>query len=417
MNRLVPPVLHDIAEIAYSTPLKMLGGSEIPLYFIKETNSQAARLEIIFDCGSIHGEKGWVAALVGLLMGGTDTKTMSEINDLIDDNGGYFQAGLSSDHSYISLYGLNESMPTLVEIMLDAILNASFPEAELQHWIAERKQQLSVNLEKVSFLAQRAFQERLFEGTPYGRSINVEDYDRLNREKLVLFYQKTFLPSIRKVNLVGNVDDSSMQRILNGFNHWNKVPTDKPVFTFNAIPGRIDIEKQGALQTSIRVGKITFDRNHEDYHGMTVLNTVLGDYFGSRLMQNIREDKGYTYGIGSFLGENNSNGYFGIATDVGKEFVSDTINQINIEIHRLRTEPIPDEELALVKNYLTGQFLKSADGSFAMMDLHSAAELHGLTYQFYEEALRSIQRCTTEEVLRVAQKHLNPEEFIVLSVG
>lgn len=417
MNRLDAPELHEIDQIAYSKPEGLMSDTGIPLFYLKESNSEASRLEILFDCGSIDGEKGWVAALVGLLLAGTKDKTMAEINDQIDEYGGYFQAGLSSDHSYISLYGLNESMPTLVELVIEAMKNATLPEEELRTWINERKQQLSVNLEKVSFLAQRTFQEKLFLHTPYGNVIETNDYDQLKRDSLLSFYRNTFLTSIRKVNLVGNFEASSLKRILEVFKGWKTLPLEKRKYTFKATPGRYDQEKPGAVQTSIRFGKITFDKNHEDYHVMTVLNTVLGDYFGSRLMQNIREDKGYTYGIGSFLGENYSNGYFGIATDVGKEFVSDTLEQIVIEINRLRTELIPEEELSLVKNYLTGQFLKSADGTFAMMDLHSAAELQGLDYSFYEKGLSAIQQCTPERVLEVAQKHLEPSEFITVTVG
>jgi predicted Zn-dependent peptidase len=179
----------------------------------------------------------------------------------------------------------------------------------------------------------------------------------------------------------------------------------------------VHVEKKDALQTALRIGKILFNKEHEDYIAFTILNTILGDYFGSRLMKNIREDKGFTYGIGSFLSEIRHTGYFIIATEVGKDFTEQTTEEIKKEIDRLQTELISDEELNLVRSYLLGQILKSADGPYATMDLYTAVEQHDMDLEFYNRYIHGIRTITPSELLEMARKYLNWDSFSVISVG
>jgi predicted Zn-dependent peptidase len=176
-------------------------------------------------------------------------------------------------------------------------------------------------------------------------------------------------------------------------------------------------EKKDALQTAIRIGKIMFNKTHSDFISFSVLNTILGDYFGSRLMSNIREDKGYTYGIGSYLMENTHFGYFMIATEVAKEVREATIQEVKNEIERLQNELVPMEELALVKSYLLGQLLKAADGPYAMLDLFSGVELHGLPISFYNAYIKKVQEISPEEIREMARKHLDWKSLSIISIG
>jgi predicted Zn-dependent peptidase len=308
-------------------------------------------------------------------------------------------------------------MDQLIPIIEEALYHANFPETELIQLKAERKQHLMVSLEKVSTLAQRGLQEHLFKGTPYGRINQPDDFDGVTRTDIQAFFETYFKKGLRKINWVGNPSAAQLDRILQCFSRWTKEV--KPLPPINYMPSieRIEVKKADAVQTGIRMGKILFDRSHPDYHKMTVVNTILGEYFGSRLMSNIREDKGYTYGIGSYLGENQSNGYFVIATEVGNEFLADTLVQINAEIERMRTELVPQDELSLVKNYLSGQFLRSADGPFAMMDLFTMVEIRGLDYSFYQNALSTIEEITSEEIMETASNHLNSEEMLIVTAG
>jgi predicted Zn-dependent peptidase len=176
-------------------------------------------------------------------------------------------------------------------------------------------------------------------------------------------------------------------------------------------------DKSDALQTAIRIGKVMFNKTHPDFISFSVLNTILGDYFGSRLMSNIREDKGYTYGIGSYMMENTHFGYFMIATEVAKEVCEATLHEVKKELERLQNELVPEEELELVKSYLLGQLLKAADGPYAMLDLFSGVELHGMDISFYNKYIQKVQEITAEEIREMARKHLDWKSLSIISVG
>jgi zinc protease len=143
----------------------------------------------------------------------------------------------------------------------------------------------------------------------------------------------------------------------------------------------------------------------------------LGDYFGSRLMTNIREEKGYTYGIGSMVAEYNNFGYFMIGTEVGKEVKDNTLVEIKKEFEILQKELVQEEELGLVQNYLLGQLLKSADGAYSMMDLYLSAQVHDKDLNFYNEAIKHIQEITPKRIQELAQKYLNWEDMTIVSAG
>ena len=160
-----------------------------------------------------------------------------------------------------------------------------------------------------------------------------------------------------------------------------------------------------------------FDKHHADYHGFNVMNTIFGDYFGSRLMKNIREDKGYTYGIGSMLAEIYQNGYFAIMTQVGKKFVDPTLDEIKKEMDKMRNELVGEEELTMVRNYLMGQSLKAADGPFSMMDLFLQVEVADLDYSFYNRAIHVLKTITPQEIKALAQKYLIWDEMLVITAG
>lgn len=417
MNRSLAPSIALEQKINYILPETHHTSSHVPLFLMRNLNSEAVKIDLVFEAGTKLSQKPVAGLTTALLLAGTDTQTMAEINDQIDDFGGYFNSSVSADHAYLSIYGLNESIESIATVIENALFRANFPDIELAQLKEERRQKLKVSLEKVSTLAQRGFQERLFVGTPYGNIHMPEDYTTITRDEVIQFYEAHYRNGLMKINWVGNPNKDQIERIKGIFSRWNfkTHPKESPVFSPELKP--LHIEKADAVQTGIRMGKMLFDRSHPDYHKMTVVNTVLGDYFGSRLMSNIREDKGYTYGIGSFLGENQSNGYFVIATEVGNAFLEDTIVQIKHEIERLRMECIPQEELELVKNYLLGQFLRGADGPFSMMDLFSAAETKGLDFSFYEHALHTILAITAEDIQHIAHTHLNTEEMLLVTAG
>jgi predicted Zn-dependent peptidase len=181
--------------------------------------------------------------------------------------------------------------------------------------------------------------------------------------------------------------------------------------------GKFLIEKQDALQSAIRIGKMLFNKSHSDYIGMLVLNTVFGGYFGSRLMSNIREDKGYTYGIGSAVVSFLHAGYFTISSEVGTEVTQSAIKEIYYELERIQSELISNSELTRVRNYMLGAFLRSIDGPFALADRFKAIYFYGLDYEYYDRYIETIKTITPAELRNLANKYLRKDEMIELVVG
>ncbi len=167
----------------------------------------------------------------------------------------------------------------------------------------------------------------------------------------------------------------------------------------------------------MRIGTTTISANHKDYLGLNVLNTLLGGYFGSRLMSNIREDKGYTYGIGSVLYSYKDIGLFYISAEIKQENCQDAINEIYSEIEILKTKKVSEEELHKVKNFMKGSMLRSLDGSLELSENFRAILKYGLDYDYFHKYLRVVSEIDSDEILRLAQTYFNVNQMVEIRAG
>jgi predicted Zn-dependent peptidase len=384
---------------------------------MKEVADETSRVDLYFDAGSTKGSIGIASMVNGFLLSGTKDKSSTQISNELDALGAFYESNVGHENAILTIYALRENILPILHVLKDAINNLAFQEQEVEELISDRKQKFFVNMEKVSFLAQRSFQQRMFDGSSYSRIMQVEDYDTISVPEMKSFFKENYLNGLTKVVVVGNFDQDQVDEIIDLTGSWSCDSLIEFEKSINNTPGVHHTEKSGALQTAIRVGRILFNKTHQDFVDFQVLNTILGDYFGSRLMSNIREDKGYTYGIGSMLAELHETGYFLIATEVGKDVKDATLNEIKHEIERLRTELVDHHELELVKNYLLGQLLKSADGPFSLIDLYMGLEAFNLDMDFYNKSIEAIQQITPERIRELATKYLIWEEMTIVSAG
>jgi len=418
INRTIQPTLQAITKIDFVKPKVFDAGGKTKLFCVTNVPNETARFDLYFDAGSIRGKSGVASLVNGLLLSGTKTKTSIEINEAINSLGGYVESGVSNENAVFSIYALRENILPIARIIADAIGNCEFKQSEIDELINDRKQKFKVGLEKVSVLAQRALKQRLFSNSEsYGKVGQLADYDAIQRQDVVDFHSENYLAGLNRLVLVGNFNQDSIDAFMDIFSKWNTPKSPEFESSFVNLKGTVHVEKEGAVQTAVRLARHLFNKRHEDYHDFTILNTILGDYFGSRLMSNIREDKGYTYGIGTLVSEMQETGYFMIATEVGKDVKDATLKEIRYEMDRLKTELVPQEELELVKNYLLGQLLKSADGPYSMMDLYLSVEIQNLDLDFYNEAISSIRSITAERIQELAIKYLNWDDFTVITAG
>lgn len=416
-ERKIAPEIKQIEKINFISPKKYSLSESASLFWSKEVPNETARLDFLFDAGTIRDSNLLSSLVAGLLFSGTAKKSSTEIHNELDYLGAFFDVGLSHESVLVSFYALNKNIFAVFKIFEDALENITFPQHEIDELIRERKQKLQVNFEKVGFLAQREFQKYLFADTDYAKQIQLVDYDDTKRTKIIEFYNKNYKKGLRKVMLVGNIDAIHVNMITEKCKKWAQ--TKRPVFESN-FKNKIvvsNIEKKDAVQSAIRIGKTLFNKNHEDFIGISILNTILGDYFGSRLMKNIREDKGFTYGINSMEVELAASGYFFIGTEVGANQKDLAIAEIKFEIARLQSELIPKAELELVKNYLLGQLLKSADGPYAMSDLFLSVDAYELDFSFYEKYIHKIQNIEAKELQDLAIKYLTWDSMTIVTAG
>jgi predicted Zn-dependent peptidase len=416
LNRSLAPQLSPIEDVDFRSPMcSALNG--IPFFHMKDVANDTCRFDMYFSAGKVHGVKSLPSIVNGLLLSGTKDRVTNKINELINGLGGFYESGISMENAAISVYCLRENLIPIMEVLIDAILHANYPEKEVAESLNDRAQQFKISLKKGNVIAQREFQKRLFaDKSNYAQVANIEDFQHVEPKDILAFHNANYINGLQKLVLVGNLDKEAILQLSNLLKGFNASKDHTSTFLAN-MPQVHHAEIPDAMQSAIRVGRILFNKQHPDYLEFMVLNTLLGDYFGSRLMSNIREDKGFTYGIGSNVVEFENTGYFVIGTEVKKEVREAALHEIRFEVERFQNELVSETELNLVRNYMLGQLLKSADGPYAMTDLFLSAEMNGKDLEFYNEAIHTIKSITPERIQIIAKKYLNWEDFTVVSAG
>lgn len=417
IDRTVAPPTHKVTHIPFQEPEISKLQNKVEVYSIRKTNDETAHIDLIFDAGSLKTSK-IIAQLTGdLLLSGTQKKSSDEIEEAIDRLGGYIGTRVSTEKTTVSIFGLLEYIVPITQIVVDAIKNVNFNPKEINQLLQSRKKKMAIQLEKVSVQARRSFLNDLFKNSPYGDLAQLEDFDTIDPKDLIDFHCEKYISGLQYISIVGELNDSQLQDIKELGNQFSRKDVTPIKYNYAYTPNTINIKKEKAVQSAIRIGRILFNKKHPDYKKFLVLDTILGGYFGSRLMTSIREDKGYTYGIGSGVSQLKETGYFYISTEVAKEFKELTIEAIREEIIKLQTETVGKEELELVKNYIIGQILDQSDGAQKMMDRYISVHYFGLDFAYYDELIKQVNEITSQEIKELAQKYLNWEDLTVVTAG
>lgn len=423
INRAIAPPIKEITSINFDEPLAYTLENGIPVYEINVGTQEIVKIEFVFKAGSYFQEHPLVASTCSnLLTAGSKKYTSSKLAERADYYGAFLNANAEKDTASVALFSLNKHLNKTIQLLHEVVKKPEFPEKELEVYVNNKKQEFAVNSQKVNFIARQNFPELLFGKThPYGKKATIEDYNLLKQNLVIDFFNERYTAQNCKIIISGKITDLCRELIpfYFGEKDWRKSGHYKekkyPIFSTKENLTVINTEKP--LQSAIRIGKILFNKTHEDFIGMQLVNTILGGYFGSRLMTNIREDKGYTYGIGSGIISLKESGFFFITSEVGVEVTKETIKEIFKEIKILRTELISTDELETVKNYMLGQLLRGSDGAFALSEAFVAVNDFGLKMDYYQKYTKTLNAATPEYIKNLAKKHLNEEEMIQLVVG
>lgn len=421
INRTIAPEFKQIKEISLIQASPRLLDNGIKLYIVDAGEQELVRIEFIFRNVNWDVLRPLQAyATNALLIEGTSKLSSFQISDSIDSYGAFVQPEYSFDYSSFTLYTLSKHLNAVLPIIKDILTDAVFPPEELDTLIRNQKQKLLVSLEKNDVVTRRVFNHSLFGDTIYGHLVVAEDYDSIDREQLLEYYKRAYQPNNCTIIASGKVDNHTVSKINSFFGSEWSANDDFVVNSFQfseTLGSTLYTEKPDSLQSAIRLGQISVSRTHPDFPGLQFLNTVLGGYFGSRLMANIREDKGYTYGIGSAQVSLLNAGYFLIASEVGADVCSSTMAEIEKEINLLRTELIPHDELELVRNYMLGSFLGSLENAFSHAEKFKSIFLSGLDYDYYTRYIQVIKEIGSEDLLSLANKYWHFDRFNKVITG
>ncbi len=421
LNRTIAPEFKQVNDIQFIAPTAQELNNGIKVFTIDAGKQELVRIEFIFNNVNWNSSKPLQAVSVNsLINNGTKTLNAKEIADKVDYYGAFLQTEYGADQTVITLYSLNKYLASVLPILCSILNESIFPQEELDIFIQNQKQRLQVNLQKNDFLARKTFANSIFGLTSYGSDISLEDYEALQREDLLSYFKAAYKPENCTIVAAGkfSVVEFELLNMFFGGNWQNQESSLEDSFNFLAQGGNeVYLEKPEAIQSAIRLGNLSINRKHEDFPALQILNCVLGGYFGSRLMANIREDKGYTYGIGSGIASLKDAGYFFISTEVGTEVCSAALQEIEKEIDLLKTDLISEGELNLVQNYMLGSMLGSLENAFSHADKFKNVYFSGLDYSYYDRYITKVKNISAQELKVIANKYLNWGSMTKVIVG
>ncbi len=426
LQRNIAPPIHDPVEFDFSLPPihkdKLSNG--LPIYWLKAGTQEVAQLELVFPAGMWQEPRPAVAlATATLLKSGTPGKTAHEITEAFEQYGATLRLSAGDDWASVSVFTLRKHLPVLLPVLREMILEASFPEEELRLYKQNTIQRLLISLMQGDFVANQRIDALLFgEAHPYGRYSKEQTIAALTREDLLGFHRSQYDLSKAQLFLAGAIGEKEVSLIDSIFGtvpvSVPEGPEAVPQYSAPAPAARVQriLNDEAGVQGAIRIGRLFPNRHDPDFTPMVVLNTVLGGYFGSRLMSNIREEKGYTYGIYSSLQPLLHGGSLVIHTEAGRDVSEAAVAEVWKEMNRLQTELIPEEELRLVKNYLLGGLLGELDGPFQLINRWKSLILNGFGHERFNRNIEIYKTVEAPALQALAQKYFDREAFYEIIV-
>lgn len=398
--------------------------NNIPLFTINSDEHEIIKMDFIFKAGLWYQKQPLVSSFTSMMLKeGTKNLSSFEIAEKLDFYGASIACVSEKDNANVSLYTIKKHFSEIIKILDEILYKPTFPENELQIIKNLKKSEYQIDSEKVDTISSKEFYKNLFGSNhPYSNYYEITDFDKITQKQLFNHFSRHYIANTCKIIVSGKLDDNffMLTEKYFGKQKWYSDTPDRKSgnHEISSTDERyIHIEKQGALQSSIRIGNLTINKKHPDYPLLVILNTILGGYFGSRLMSNIREDKGYTYGINSIVYSLINTGVFVIITEVAKKHVKNTINEIFSEIKKLKTELVPEDELNSVKSYLIGEFIKFFDSPFASADAFKSIIDYNLDLNYYKNLFDKIRTVESKEILYIANKYLDESKMITVVAG
>ena len=416
MTRTEAPHQHliDRLDIQNFEHRKLKNGTD--LYFVGGIEEDLIRVELRFKAGRWYEPRHVVSRAVSNIMKkGTSTKNAKQIAVVVDFYGAQLEIEHGHDLTSIIIFCLGKYLDKILPVAEEIMTDASFAEDELEHFVKKQKQKLLISAQNTDFHANRKFNEVIFgKDHPYGYATFENDFNALNSSLLKDYHRKHYNPADATIFMAGNVNENAIALVEKHFGHYQKngviiSSTDKNIST--DFENKFFIAKEDSVQSSVRIGNISISKKHPDYPEFNVLNTAFGGYFGSRLMTNIREDKGYTYGIHSGVTHYKYGSFFVIQTETGNEVCAAAIAETYKEMDILKKEKMDADELMIIKNYMMGGLLRATDGPFNRINVIKNMVMSDLDTSYFDSLVSGIKNITADRLMELANTYLDQENM------
>lgn len=424
VDRTIKPGITALDEINIVKPNRMTMPNGVPLNVIQAGSEEVIRFDLLIGGGQWSQTQPLQAMFTNrMLREGTASFTSAQLSERLDFYGAWLDLSSSINCGFVTLYSLNKYAEETLAIVASMVKEPLFPEKELSIVCDANKQQFLVNSTRVEMMARKAFNVSLFGSNhPFSTYASEPDYDQITPQVIRSFYEKHYHSGNCSIYVSGKVTPTILAAIERNFGCEAWGNSGEKVHFMEVTPAvstlkRHFVEKEDALQSSIKLGAFVMDRKHPDFLKTRVLTTLFGGYFGSRLMSNIREEKGYTYGIGAGIVSYPGHSLLMVATEAANEYVEPIIREVYKEMDLLRTELVSKEELQMVKNYMLGDMCRSYEGPFSLSEAWIYTETAGLEDDFYQKSLEAIHAVSQEEIQQLAVKYFCKENLIEVVAG
>jgi predicted Zn-dependent peptidase len=424
LDRTIAPQAFDLEDFPLVRPQTFVLPNGIKLRLINAGIQPTVNVQLNFNTGRQAGKQRAVAYLTNkMLAEGTLNRTAASIMAAIDQMGAFLELTSGLDQSEVEFYCLHKHLRPMLGLVQEMLAASVFPERQLEKLKNVTAQGIRINMEKTATVATNLFRESIFGAEhPYGSIITEQLLLDCSQEEVQQFYEQYYAGKPFEIIAAGKFEPDDVQLFAETLGTLPVNSITVPTLNGYApdiVPLTRYQPKENAIQSSIRIGKtiaLEQGKNSRNYLTLSLLVEALGGYFGSRLMQNIREEKGLTYGIYANLVTLQQASYLVIGADVKKELRELAIDEIHKEIKSMIEQPIDADELELVRNYMQGSFIGSLNTAFAIANRYKSIYHYGLPEDFYHHYVSSLNKITTDDLLQAAENYLK-DGFSIISVG
>jgi len=418
LNRQVAPESFMLKDLSLTKPEVKGLSNEISIHIIQDDTNPVLKIDVLFDAGKINDEKpGQSLICAKSMVEGTKSYPGSELQELLDHYGAHLDVAIDYDYTTVSMLCLKEHITALLPVLKSVVTEPLFDAEDFEKIKLQQLQKIRVNNQKNALIATKNLRKQLLNGTPYAHVLEEESINEIQREDVENYFNQYFTLK-PDIIVAGDFDNDTLNYFEKHFGmlEFSKNDADYKGESSPIVEDKL-IKREGSVQASIRMGSISIPRNHPDYFDLSIANEILGGYFGSRLMKNIREDKGYTYGIYSVLINYKHLDYHIIGADVKIDHVEDTVAEVYKEMKELTTKLVPEEEMETIKNYMLGNIASNLDTVFHQSENYKSKLSEGADYlDYFNSYVESIRKITSDRILEVSKKYFS-EKYCVVKVA